>query len=170
LPRKELCSPSTDSNGRLLGGQQPGAEGRTAGKHNIDARDRWERIADRASQAAESAGMRAKAARGRREETARRLLALRGERAGGGPWLRTAAGRAAAGAEALAIARVHAVDALDRSAEAHRASALAHERAADAAETRGNAAAVAQHRGAAAKAREAAELDRHAADQQRRRG
>jgi hypothetical protein len=125
--------------------------------------DRRERIARRAHEAAAAAALRAEAARQRREEARRRVLALRqGGSHGLGSGL-TAAERAAAAAHAVEVARVHADEAMDRSASAHDASARAHERAAGTAETLGRVVLAAQHRDAACLAREAAARDREAA-------
>ena len=162
-----LCS--ADGFKRLRTQRARGRAGpaQTAGNHDIAAMDRWERNAGRARQAVEAAALRAETARQRRDEAARRLTALRDERAGGGTWLETAAERAATATEALAVARAHAVDALERSADAHSASALAHDHAAETAKTLGDDAAATRHQDAAAQAREAANFDRGAADEQR---
>jgi hypothetical protein len=128
-----------------------------------EASDRSERIVGRAREAAHAAGLRAQAARQRRAEAERREAAIRDQAGHGEEWVKTAAERASAATDACSVARVHAVQALERSAEAHAASALAHERVAALAKSLADVASQRRHVRAAAEAREAAELDRAAA-------
>jgi hypothetical protein len=119
------------------------------------------RIPGRTREAANAAAPRAQAARQRPDEADRREAAIREQRGHGEAW--------AAATEACSVARIHAIEALERAAEAHAASALAHEPAAALAEGVADVATQARHLRAAAEAREAAERDRAAAREERRR-
>ena len=132
------------------------------------ANDRWERIARRTRDAADAAAIRAEAARRRRAEAERRQAAIRDERGHSKEWLESAAERAAAATQSCSVAHIHAVEALERAADAHVASALAHERAAALAGSLADVASEARHLRAADEAREAAERDRAAREERRR--
>ena len=144
-----------------------GGVGSLDGPATICKMDRRDRIARRASAAAQAAALRAEAARRRGAAAELRVAAIREQAAHGPDWTTTAAERAAAAVESARAARAHAAEALDRSAEAHDASARAHERTAATLEGLGRIAAATRHRESAIEARVAADRDHRAAEEAR---